>query len=380
TGSTSGSEPGSDVAVSLNKTTLDNGSYFTLVGNPFASNFNTNNLTVDAGAIQNNIVFWDNAGGSYSTQDRTASSGYIIAPWQGFWVEVASGNAATQVTFPTAGKTSSSTTDTFFGKSAEQRGDLGFALTSETTNDESIRLSFRENATLGYDLSDASKFVPLLTEYATMAFVGNVEGSDKLQSVFSVPFDLTEEITIPLEPSFIGVSGAFTLSWGSLEQVPANMELTLYDYKTGAVIDLSEQNEYAFEVEETQQKSARSILDVQAVEMVSEDTNRRFALVLTPSQTTVSNEEEVTVERFALDQNYPNPFNPTTNIRYTVPNSGLVNVSVYNVMGQKVATLVNSTQSAGTYTSTWNAASSASGIYYYRLESAGQSITRQMTL
>ena len=83
---------------------------------------------------------------------------------------------------------------------------------------------------------------------------------------------------------------------------------------------------------------------------------------------------------FTLKQNYPNPFNPTTNIQYSVAEAGPVTLTVYNVMGQKVATLVSETKSAGTYRVSWDAANMASGIYHYRLQAAGQVLTRQMTL
>ncbi|MEQ9541613.1 MAG: T9SS type A sorting domain-containing protein, partial [Deltaproteobacteria bacterium] len=59
---------------------------------------------------------------------------------------------------------------------------------------------------------------------------------------------------------------------------------------------------------------------------------------------------------------------------------GPVTITVYNVMGQKVAELLNTTKSAGSYQVSWNATGQASGIYYYRLTAPGQVLTRQMTL
>ena len=82
---------------------------------------------------------------------------------------------------------------------------------------------------------------------------------------------------------------------------------------------------------------------------------------------------------FRLDQNYPNPFNPSTTISYEVPaDAGLVMLQVYNVIGQRVATLVNEQQTAGSYQVNFDAGQLASGSYIYRLQTGDQVLTRQM--
>ncbi len=83
---------------------------------------------------------------------------------------------------------------------------------------------------------------------------------------------------------------------------------------------------------------------------------------------------------FSLNQNYPNPFNPTTQIEYAVPETGQVRLDVFNVMGQRVATLVNESMSAGNHTVTFDARSLASGVYMYRLQAGNVVLTRKMTL
>ncbi|MDY0080896.1 MAG: T9SS type A sorting domain-containing protein [Ignavibacteriales bacterium] len=83
---------------------------------------------------------------------------------------------------------------------------------------------------------------------------------------------------------------------------------------------------------------------------------------------------------FSLEQNYPNPFNPATTIKYAVPQDGLVNLSVYNMLGEKVATLINEVQIAGHYEFNLNASKFASGIYFYRLESGKNISIKKMAL
>lgn len=83
---------------------------------------------------------------------------------------------------------------------------------------------------------------------------------------------------------------------------------------------------------------------------------------------------------FELYQNYPNPFNPSTQIKYSVPEEAKVQLIVYNLLGQKVAELVNENMLPGRYTVTWDAGSQSSGVYMYRLVAGDQVFTKKMML
>ena len=86
-------------------------------------------------------------------------------------------------------------------------------------------------------------------------------------------------------------------------------------------------------------------------------------------------------EGYTLDQNYPNPFNPTTNIEFSLGQSGVTTLKVYDISGREVASILNGQQlSSGSHTYTFDASNLSSGIYFYRLNSSGVQITRKMTL
>ena len=94
-------------------------------------------------------------------------------------------------------------------------------------------------------------------------------------------------------------------------------------------------------------------------------------------------EDPVTSElpnTFLLLQNYPNPFNPVTNIEYTLPVKSEVSLIIYNLLGMKVAQLTDGIQNAGIHSVSWDASKVASGIYFYRIQTADFIQTKKMVL
>jgi hypothetical protein len=95
--------------------------------------------------------------------------------------------------------------------------------------------------------------------------------------------------------------------------------------------------------------------------------------------TDVASDDVSVPANFALLQNYPNPFNPSTTIRYALPHLSHVTVTVFNTLGQQVATMVNDEIEAGYYEVQFNAEGLASGVYFYRLH-AGDYVARKRLL
>ena len=81
-----------------------------------------------------------------------------------------------------------------------------------------------------------------------------------------------------------------------------------------------------------------------------------------------------------MEQNYPNPFNPTTSISYKIPETANVQITLYDMLGRKLSTLVNERKLAGAYQLTLDMSTYSSGIYLYRMQAGNFVQTRRLTL
>jgi hypothetical protein len=202
----------------------------------------------------------------------------------------------------------------------------------------------------------------------------------------SMNAELTEITHVPLSTGAYletqAVNGEATLTWPVLRNLPDGWEISLHDTETGTMINLLDASSYTFEL------GASTLADVSPKALRQNGTpvmnatkmDTRFELVINPgiaSSNPATPELPVVV---SLEQNYPNPFNPSTQIRYELPQSADVRLDVFNIQGQRVATLVNQTQHAGVHTLTFDASALSSGVYVYRLQTGNTVLTRKMTL
>jgi len=114
---------------------------------------------------------------------------------------------------------------------------------------------------------------------------------------------------------------------------------------------------------------------------VGGDINLDYAIFNTYEGTTTGIEDNELPDGYALRQNYPNPFNPVTTIQYELGAVDHISITVYDVLGRKVTTLVDGTQVAGPHQIAFDGSSLASGVYFYRLQtSVGQQVRRMVLL
>ena len=118
--------------------------------------------------------------------------------------------------------------------------------------------------------------------------------------------------------------------------------------------------------------------DFQFTWAFDESVNDGFPIFLFQVPTSSENGPQLPQE-LVLNQNYPNPFNPSTVISYRIDTQQHVRLSVYDITGREIAVLVDRQQSPGDYQVRWDAAQLSSGVYMYRLDAGGQTLTRNMT-
>lgn len=375
-----GSEPASDVRVELHS----NGDRWNLVGNPFNTALDVNNLLswANNGTIQAPGQIWDDKIQSYIL---TSANSYKVSRWQGFFIE---NDNATSLIIPKSAKT----TSTNFYKNNYERGYLALTLkgrdadSDNTTTDKASVLYFHSEATDQWDPYDATKLIPLTSDYALVGIKGNREGETVIKAQDSRSYDFQGEIQYNLELQAKGISGEFNISWNK-KNLPNDWSFTLVDHKTGREIDMNMDDSYQFFYQSSQKSSfrnssegslAKSLPKVNSVQPRKNGTDSRFSIIV-KSGKAIGNSSELP-ESAKLNPNYPNPFNPTTTLSYELAKESEVTLTIWNMIGQKVTTLVDGLVEAGKHTETWNASNMPSGIYIARFEVDGKVFTRKMTL
>ena len=105
-----------------------------------------------------------------------------------------------------------------------------------------------------------------------------------------------------------------------------------------------------------------------------------FILTVIDTSGSLSIVENNLPNTFSLKQNYPNPFNPLTTIEYNIPQNNFVRITIYNLRGEKIKTLVNKNKIAGNYSIVFDGNNFSSGIYFYRIEAGNYSNTKKLVL
>lgn len=344
-------EPQNDVSLPLNNSTRINGSYFTLVGNPYQANYAAGSIT-STGAIQNAIHVLND--GLYSSIPRSSA---VLLPWQGFWVESDASNAATEITFPKSGKTTGDASVWAYDKPITTIHNVQIGIRINGIEDQGCIISLNAASNFGQDLYDASKFPPARSDFAILSCAP----FDQKYSIYSIP-NADQEMSIPLEITSTFERTTHELFWMVEEELANTLQIQLVDNRNRTQLLLEEDGSLAVTLSDSLSFTDRFSLSIQPLSVQAEQASNSV-----PSD-------------FSLAQNYPNPFNPSTTIQFSLPQSGLTKLSIINTLGQTVSVLVDEEKSAGIHSILFDAQALSSGIYFYQLSFNGHTKTQKMLL
>lgn len=360
------------------------------VGNPFAYPINWDEVEGwTKTGIDNSIYIWNNSVSQYQSWNGffgTLPSDGIIPPFQGFWVK-GNNSEAPSITIGTESRTSGGA---LLKRKATPILTLNLKAKNETDSLFSQTIvALLPDATVDKDPYDAWKLTPLSEEY--LSLFTTLEDSLALD-INALPEDLANvyETNVGFDLSTNQSMQDFEFSW-TVENFPDDWELVLVDHSDSTEVVLTETSSYSFSSKSkgriNTEVSKKTISELEpSVVSISNSKEKAvknesvFSLRINPALTSTHIPDSDIPSTINLSQNYPNPFNPSTSIKYELPENSLVELAVFDMLGRKIATLVNDRKEAGYHEVNFDASQLASGVYIYQLQAGSKIFTQKMTL
>ena len=302
---------------------------------------------------------------TYGYDDSTNSDGWVeptstLYPWSGYAVHAKEAGVLTLEPFPSNLEESRDA-----GRTISNEWVLNLKLRSDNYVDYSSQIGRKEFGEEDKDNLDVpalpamESFVAVRTEIngnGKFEYGSDIRSLDEMNGVWNIK--LISE----------GISGPYTFSIGSKDNLPLGLSFAFLDVPNKNVISniLSESI--------TIQESLGNGYDITIVSGEEQYVSDMITNLL-----------EAIPAEYSLSQNYPNPFNPTTKIDFSLPRSDDVTVTIYNLMGQQIKVLMNSNLEYGYHTVTWNGLDQlgrpvASGVYFSELRTRNFRKTKKMLL
>ena len=338
-----------------------------LAGNPYYSTIDWDDVTKTN--MTSTVYVWDDATSAYKSWNGSSGglTDGLIAPFQGFWVQ-ANGFGSSSITIEVADKSSSAGT-LYRVSDIQESGSVVFDVSSSEFSDQTF-ISFQSEGEAGLDNADGYKLFPLNHSDRLVAIsYANEIGLD----INNLPYDHGEEILIPFDIMQLQLDGdmyvpqeeEITFNWNT-SNLPDHISLTLIDEITNIETDMDLVSSISFTTEPKDSFSTNYSGSVGNYTIVGEP---RFSLAVSYDALISGGSVKVLPAEFTLHAAYPNPFNPSTTISFDLPEAGIVSLSVYNLKGALVGTLLNENKVAGTYQYRWTPTNElASGMYLFKIK------------
>jgi fibronectin-binding autotransporter adhesin len=344
---------------------------FNLVGNPYPSPIDWNAASGWTKTNIDNALYYFSAGitdqytGTYSTYINGVSSDglatNVIPSMQGFFVHVSNGTFPVTGTLAVTNNVRTSDLTHAFLKSVTSdtlplvRIAAGFA--DDGTPSDPTVIYFDSSATQFFDKNfDALKLMN--TDIHVPNLYTITPDSNRL-SINAMPFstDSIKRIQIGLKTA---IDGWVTFKTSDLKYIPAGEFMYLADNVAGIYQTLKLNSPYRVFLKAGQYET-------------------RFSLVFSKTIINSVSINSLPTE-FSLFQNYPNPFNPSTTIKYSIPQTSFVSITIYDILGKEVSKLVNEEKQSGSYEVQFNGSKFSSGVYFYRMNAGKYDAVKKLVL
>jgi len=377
--SVSGTENSGDVRYPAGSTTID-ASQYAYAGNPYYTTIGWDDVARtqveapvyvydDARSLTPGYIEWNGTSG-----DLTDG---LIAPFQGFCVQ-ATESGGGYITIQEADKSTSS--GTFYRMlDNDNEGSMYLEVTASDSGYNKTWFTYREDGENTLDGRDAHKLMPLMASDRLVAMTHT--GNNSL-NINNLPFGQEGAIQVPLDVmsltledgNYVTGPKEVTINW-DIEELPDHISMTLTDNITGSETYLDYESEYVFTTEPKGSFSATYDGPIGTYPVVGEP---RFTLSVAYGALG-QNEDATLPSDFTLHPVYPNPFNPSATISFDIPKVSGVELSVYDVKGALVETLLQDNMKPGKHHYTWEPQGLSSGVYFMKLTTVNKSFTQKVT-
>ena len=350
-----------------------------LAGNPYSSTIDWDLISDDNNPYFGTAYVWDDATSAYKSWNGSTGglTDGLIAPYQGFWVQ----NTYAPSTFTISESHKAGKAGTLYRLSSMQEsGSVKFDASSSSFNDQTF-ISFQSEGKAGLDDADGYKLLPLNHSNRLIAIS---YADDAGLDINNLPYDYQENILIPFDILKLQLDGAtyitqqeeVTFSW-DISNLPNHISLTIIDQISNIEIDMDLMSSITFTTQPKGSFSTNYSGPVGTYPIVGEP---RFNLFISYDALSSGGSFKVLPAEFALHAAYPNPFNPSTTISFDLPQAGKVSLSVYDLKGALVGTLMNESKIEGTYQYRWTPTSElASGLYFFELKTKNKTKLQKIT-
>ncbi|MBL7086800.1 MAG: VWA domain-containing protein [Candidatus Cloacimonetes bacterium] len=326
---------------------------FHMLGNPYGYPITFGDNNFEIGPENWWCAVWNNSDHSYDYYDY--NDNFIIDPWKAYWVQTLVDNETITINPTTKGSSffaAISSNNSTRGNKENSDWDIKFEVEQGVLKDQSNWAGINENASDTWDSMDIPEIPPMTSEYISLFFPHNdwnQYSADYTRDVRS--YDLGNP-----QWNFVvnsTESGEAKLTWNIPDEVPDEYTLQLEDLENNITINIESITEYVFDI-------------------IAQN-EHEFVFTVVPLG--VGPDPDIPTT-FSLSANYPNPFTQSTEIQYQLPERSQVDISIYNVKGQRIKVLESDQVEPGYYKISWNGLDEhgkkvSPGIYFYTIHAKG---------